>query len=206
MPLVNGAQASTAPAGTRDGAAALLAAGLEVITLVGYSAASIRDIARQAGMSTANLYHHFSSKEELLFRLMEDGIDLLLADTERVLAAAGDDPLARLRAIIVEHTITHANRDAVAHVSAAEIRFLTSEHEQVMRDKMSRQQRNWDDVVLHGVERGVFSVPRPRDSARALASMCTAVSTWYRKDGPMSPEDVAEHYVQLGQAMLGAAR
>jgi AcrR family transcriptional regulator len=40
----------------------------------GYAAVSIRDITQATGMSAGAMYHHFSSKEELFFQLLESNL------------------------------------------------------------------------------------------------------------------------------------
>jgi AcrR family transcriptional regulator len=197
--------AETIPPSTRDGAAALLQAGVQVMAEQGYHGSSIRDIARRANMSTANLYHHFSSKQELLFRIMVAGIDDLLQASEAGMAAAPPDPPSQLRALIIAHVEAHAQRSNVSYVTFQEIRHLSPADQAVMREKMDEQQRRFDRVVAEGARQGVFQVDGTRETARALASMCTAVATWFDPDGPRTPTEIAEHYVQLGLAMLHAS-
>ncbi|HEY4098128.1 MAG TPA: TetR/AcrR family transcriptional regulator [Baekduia sp.] len=187
----------------RDGAAELLRAGVEVMAEQGYHGSSIRDIARRANMSTANLYHHFSSKQELLLRIMVAGIDELKESSTVAMAAAPPDPPSQLAALVIAHVEAHAQRSNVSYVTFQEIRHLTPEGQAEMRAKMDEQQRRFDVLVDTGIEAGVFHAVRPRETARALASMCTAVATWYSPDGPRSPRDIAEHYVGLSLAMLG---
>ncbi|MGL5911605.1 MAG: TetR/AcrR family transcriptional regulator [Phycicoccus sp.] len=43
----------------------------------GYGATSVRDIAEQLGISNPSLYHHFSSKAELLEELLREPLDLM---------------------------------------------------------------------------------------------------------------------------------
>lgn len=50
----------------------------------GYHGASMRDLARTTGRSLSGLYHHFASKEELLFLINERGFSSLLANAERL--------------------------------------------------------------------------------------------------------------------------
>ncbi len=52
----------------------------------GYHGTTMRDLARTTGRSLAGLYHHFSSKEELLFLINERGFSLLLENAERLIA------------------------------------------------------------------------------------------------------------------------
>jgi AcrR family transcriptional regulator len=186
----------------RDGAAALLAAGVEVMAEQGYHGSSIRDIARRAGMSTANLYHHFDSKQALLLRIMVAGIDQLLVAAEVAMAEAAPDPASQLRALVIAHVEAHSERSNVSFVTFQEIRHLAPEGQEEMRAKMDEQQRRFDVLIEEGIAQGVFHADQPRDTARALASMCTAVATWYKPDGPRSPQEIAEHYVRLALAML----
>src|SRR4051794_28775873 len=62
----------------------------------GYHGTSIRDIAGEAKVGIATLFHHHRSKAELLRRIMDAALDDLLAEMEPAVAAAGDDPTARL--------------------------------------------------------------------------------------------------------------
>lgn len=66
---------------------AILASALEVFAGRGYHAASIDDIARQAGISKALIYEHFGSKEDLYLRLLEQGAADLFS---RLAAAVGE--------------------------------------------------------------------------------------------------------------------
>lgn len=188
----------------RDGAAALLRAGVEVMAEHGYHGASIRDIARAADMSTANLYHHFRSKEELLVQIMIAGIDRLLALTREALSAADQDPVSQLRALVTVHVSVHAERPRVSYVTFNELRHLPPSERGALREKMGLQQRNFDRVALDGVAAGCFRMAEPRPTARALASMCTAVAMWFDPEGTRTAEQVAAHYADLALAMFGA--
>ena len=68
----------------------------------GYDATSMNDIAAALSLSKGGLYHHFQSKEEILFNLMNHAMDITEA---RVLcpAKAVPDPVERLRTLIRLH-------------------------------------------------------------------------------------------------------
>jgi hypothetical protein len=71
---------------------------------------------------------------------------------------------------------------------------------------MREQQRKFDRVVDAGIESGVFEAEFPHDASRAIASMCTAVATWYNPRGSMTPGDVGERYAELAVRMLSPSR
>src|SRR4051812_20359862 len=72
----------------------ILGAAVEVFAKRGYHASSIDDIARSAGISKALIYEHFSSKEELHMRLLEENARELL---ERLTQATAGDQRAEQR-------------------------------------------------------------------------------------------------------------
>ena len=55
-----------------------------------------------------------------------------------------------------------------------------------------------------GVAAGVFSVAYPADTARALLGMVQAVTTWYRPGGRLSPQTLADRYVDIAVQAVGA--
>ncbi len=70
----------------------ILGAALDVFAERGYHGSSIDDIARAAGVSKALIYEHFSSKEELHVKLLQENADELLG---RLGMAIGDLPPGR---------------------------------------------------------------------------------------------------------------
>ncbi len=60
---------------------------------------TLRELARDVGVSHNAPYRHFPSKTELLAALRDDGLARLAAREQRALGAAGGDPRARVRAL-----------------------------------------------------------------------------------------------------------
>ena len=80
----------------------ILRAACEVIARRGFEGASIREIARAAGLSLAGLYHYVGGKEELLFLVLDRSLDQLLASLEAALRRAGTAE-TRLQALVRTH-------------------------------------------------------------------------------------------------------
>ncbi len=68
----------------------------------GYDATSMNDVAAALKLSKGGLYHHFQSKDEILFEIMNHAMDIT---QERVLNPVRSiaDPEERLRALIRLH-------------------------------------------------------------------------------------------------------
>src|SRR6185503_9084147 len=89
----------------------------------GFDATSVSDVARALGLTKAGLYHHFESKEALLFEIMMFGLDKV-RDEVILPVRAVRDPEERLRQLILRHArITTRGQGAVAHLGD-EIRAL----------------------------------------------------------------------------------
>ena len=64
----------------------ILGAACDVIARRGFHQASIREIARAAGLSLAGLYHYVGGKDELLFLVLGRSLDRFLGSLDRNLA------------------------------------------------------------------------------------------------------------------------
>jgi AcrR family transcriptional regulator len=68
-----------------------------VFATTGYADASAESISRAAGMSKATFYEHFANKEECILALFDQAYTVLLERIVEAAAAAGEDPVARMR-------------------------------------------------------------------------------------------------------------
>lgn len=99
----------------------ILSAACDVIARRGFHQASIREIARAAGLSLAGLYHYVGGKDELLFLVLGRSLDRLLGSLDRNLAEART-PEGRLLALIQTHLDF-----GFAHAHA--LRIINRDHE-----------------------------------------------------------------------------
>lgn len=90
----------------------LIDAALVLITEKGVEAFTIREVARQAGVSHTAPYRHFNDKAELLEAVAVEGFDLLARDMRRQIADHPDNALLRFKACglaYIDFTIGHAS-------------------------------------------------------------------------------------------------
>jgi AcrR family transcriptional regulator len=79
----------------------ILTAAMRCVAEVGYTQTTIREIARAADMTSGTLYHYFPNKNELL-KAAGDEIEAIVAPRLRAAAAASDDVVDRLDAVLDE--------------------------------------------------------------------------------------------------------
>ena len=171
----------------------------------GFDATSVSEIARGLGLTKAGLYHHFESKEALLFEIMMFGLDKV-RDEVILPVQAIRDPEERLRQLIARHArITTRGHGAVAHLHD-EIRALPPS----ARKQIEHRMRVYFDLVrdtldeLHAAGR---LAPVDRTVATfSLIGMILWLPRWFRLDGRLTQDEVAENIANLALGGLMTPR
>lgn len=181
--------------GTRT-AEAIRQAGVKLIYRHGYEAMSLRQLAAEVGLQSGSLYKYFENKQNLLFDIVREHMDDLIAKAEADLAGV-DDPLARLKAFSAFHLRYHMTRMAHVFIANMEIRSLEPEHRAVVIAQRHRYEGLLEGVLRQGAEAGVFEVREPKVATYAIISMLTGICMWYRPEGRLSQDDLVEIYTGL---------
>lgn len=186
-----------APIARGKGGDALSLAAREVFAERGYHGASIRDIAKRAGLSLSALYYWYSSKQELFAALLEDSVADYFRTCDAALQASSAEPAERLTALVratVDYRVRHRVESAIA---ARELRNL----EPVAAERLGRLRASatelFQDIIDEGISTGDFACEHPTDSRRAIQSACNAIAHWYDPEGDVPPEELAERYVSI---------
>lgn len=116
--------AKAATVGTGNGRQAILDSALRNMNERGYHGTSMRDIARDADITVASIYHHFKSEQEILQDIMTRALHDAIAMTRGALLRAGGLPDAQLQALVRAWVMFHTTRQLDALVGATELRSL----------------------------------------------------------------------------------
>ena len=161
----------------------------------GYHPTTMRDLARETGMSLAGMYHYVSGKDELLHSIQRRCFTEVLQGAEAALAGELD-PRERLERFIRHHITFFAG-----HMS--EMKVLSHEAESLSGDRLatvnalkrryvamlSRLIRDLCDPDECEVDENVASY--------ALFGMMNWTYTWYDPAGAVSPEALAGQFTRL---------
>lgn len=170
----------------------------------GYHGASVRDIAQRVGVTVPALYYHYENKQAMLVAALESAMSHLLNRVEAALADAADDPESRFVHLVEAVVLTMTQRASASSLDS-ELRYLEPENRRYYAGLRKQVEQRLVDIINDGVKAGIFSVAYPEDTARALLGMWQAISTWYHPDGPLSAQDVAKRYIDIGLQTLGAS-
>lgn len=168
----------------------------KMILQQGYDGTSVNDIANALGITKAGLYHYIRGKTELLYEIMKFGLEELDA---RVMIPARDlaDPEERLRFVVARHARLVMDGEGAVTILVDESRALSP----AQYRKVTKLKRVYFDFLRETLDalhkQGRL---RPVDTTVAAFSIIAAInwtSRWYRADGPLSAEAIAEQVADI---------
>lgn len=175
-----------------------------LIYRVGYHSATLREIAKRVGIETPALYNYFSSKEELLYTIIERTMRDLI-DGARSAVAEGRDPVDQLERFMEQHVRFHGSRRAEAGVTDSEFLHLGAALRKraiALRDEF---QAILEDILARGAREGRFELTDLKVTGYAMLTMGSYVALWYRPGGRLGLDEISRQYAHLALRMVGAA-
>jgi len=174
----------------------LLAAAARLFREKGYAGTTVRDIAGALGILSGSLFHHFRSKEDILFAVMESVIAAMLDDLKAALAAA-HAPRARVRALIaVELVYLHGPASDATAVLFHDWRALTpATHEPLLQGR-DAYFALWDETLAGARAVGLTTL-EPEVLRQFLHGALAWTSYWYRPDGDLTIDALTDRALAL---------
>jgi AcrR family transcriptional regulator len=166
----------------------------------GYAGTSVRDIARALDIQGASLYAHVTSKQDVLWSIVERMATKLETAADAAQGEAlspGADPGARLTAIVRAHVGVVTDDLERASVFVHEWRSLTGERRAQIARRRDAYERRFRDVIADGVTTEAFAPIDPAVASAFILTSLNGVIVWYRPDGRLQPSQLADAYADL---------
>jgi len=178
----------------------------EVFHRKGYDNTSMSDVATAAGLTKAGLYHHVSSKESLLFTVLDSGLDFTESYVLKPLDSIAD-PLDRLKAMIDRHLrLVLEERNLEVTGLLHECKTLSASDRTRINRRKKEYVRMTTKLVSDLVKKYEVKDVNPKLAAFALLGMLNWTYQWYKPSGSSSREEVVETFQQIFlQGILGEA-
>jgi len=167
----------------------LRAAGREFRTR-GFGETGMRDIAQAAELSPANLYNYFQGKNDILFFCQDSSLDRMIAALEKA-RSTKTSAAARLRLVIVSHLrcLLDEIEGSAAHLLTNALPVRQQRYLVAKRDRYELGVRN---LIASGMRTGEFASGDAPLMARAILGALNWSVQWFRPDGEMRTEEIAE--------------
>jgi AcrR family transcriptional regulator len=169
----------------------------------GYDATSMNDVAAALKLSKGGLYHHFQSKDEILFYIMSHAMEITEERVINVVRRIGGASVAgteeRLRTLIRLHI------QVMLSPEDREITVMLHENHPLpptLRRKINGRKKDYLQFVEHVIadlqrKHNSQSQVTPRAAALALVGMINWIYQWYKPGGPLSGEEIARQYSEI---------
>ncbi|MGB6479812.1 MAG: TetR/AcrR family transcriptional regulator, partial [Candidatus Sulfotelmatobacter sp.] len=171
----------------------------------GYDATSMNDVAAALKLSKGGLYHHFQSKDEILYEIMNHAMEIT---EERVLNPVRGiaDPEERLRALIRLHIeVVLSPRDREITVMLHEnhplppalrkrINIRKKDYIHFLESLMTEVQDKAQEKVQNKAQHHARGKVSPRAAAFALLGMINWIYQWYKPEGELQAQNLIPQF------------
>jgi AcrR family transcriptional regulator len=168
----------------------VLTAAVELFASQGYDATSVAQVIERAGLTKGGFYHHFASKDALLYEVYGDLITHQLQRMDEILARRLP-PGETLRALIVDLVESTAASSQRALVFWRELHRLGDEHTRSYRLARRRYHDAVRKLIRSGQASGEFSRVASADTVTfTIFGVINELPLWYRPTGRKKPAQI----------------
>jgi AcrR family transcriptional regulator len=184
----------------------IVSAAAKIFRTKGYHAATVRDIADEVGILKGSLYHHFASKEELLYLVVKEPIAQMYRTITEI-AAADATAAEKLRRAISAHLEAFDRHYPHLFVYLRERESVKRRFREMIGFSPKEYERCWQQILREGIENGEF---RPdldiQVTSYGMLGMLNWSYKWYDPQGRLGVREVAEEFTTLALAGVAADR
>ena len=164
---------------------AVMESAAELFSARGFAATSVRAVAARAEISTAGLYYHIATKEDLLFRTCQGAIGEILGGARQAVSGAAD-PVAQLRGVMENHFSSFQRQPHKLVLLNREVHHLSPAPRQAIAVLERQYLELVRGVIRRGQKAGLF---KPLDAslvAFSLLAVLNGLEGWYDPAGRIS--------------------
>jgi AcrR family transcriptional regulator len=170
----------------------------------GYQGTSMKDIAEALGVRASSLYNHVTSKQDILFAIMDKAMDRAIDAQESALRGVGDVS-DQLRVATESLVLDFLRYPAEVTVCNTEVRSLDPPNRAAIVAKRDRYAGRVRAIITEGCRTRQFETVNPDLAAFAVLEMGNGAKSWFRPTGRYTDTHVAREYGQFALRVVGCA-
>ena len=175
----------------------LLAEATRLFAKQGFDRTSVQEIVEAAGVTKGAMYHYFGSKDDLLHEIYGRVLRDQTARLEKFAASEAPAP-QRLRAAAADVVITTIENMDDVKIFGQSMHHLSPAKQRAVRAERRRYHEQFRALIEEGQRDQQFRTDVPADLViDYFFGSVHHLGVWYRRNGKLSPADVAEHYANL---------
>lgn len=162
----------------------------------GYSAASMRDLAKEVGIEAGSLYSHFKSKESILqgicFKMASEYLDSIKPIIELELTNQ-----EKLELAIQSHIRVLTKDPQASSVFQQDWKNLSEPLLTRFIELREEYEGCFMVIIKEGIQKGEFRIEDEKFVLLTILSSINWTSKWYRPDGKFSPDQIAKRLSKI---------
>jgi len=174
----------------------LMRAAAHLFKTKGYERTTVRELGAAVGIQSGSLFHHFKSKEDILLGVMEETIIINMARMHEALSTATTPKTQLLALITCELESVHKETGEAMSVLVYEWRSLKEDKQKYILKLRDEYESLWLNTIKACEQEGLIK-NKPFILRRLLAGAIGWSTTWYRPDGNLSIQDLANETLAL---------
>jgi TetR/AcrR family transcriptional regulator, cholesterol catabolism regulator len=186
----------------------ILRAAARLFQQQGYDATSMNDVAAALHLSKGGLYHHFESKDEILYNIVLHAMEITEQQVINVVRRIGGAGVAGARVDVSEErlrTLIRLHIQVVLNPEDREIKVMLHENHPLppaLRRKINGRKKDYLNFVENLIadvqrKRNSPSPVTPRAAAFALVGMINWIYQWYKPEGPLTGDALVEQFTDI---------
>jgi AcrR family transcriptional regulator len=179
---------------------AVLRTAVQLFLERGYHRATLNEVAERLNITKPALYNYFRSKDEILFEcwvLGQERVDDMIAEID----SAGGTGLVRLQKLVRAYATVMAT-DFGASLVRFDPRDMNDRNSKFVRIAKKSIDGTFRQYISAGIADGSIKPCDVKLSAFAIAGSLNWIGHWYRRDGKLDADTVADEFaIQLTEGL-----
>lgn len=173
--------------------ASILKAAAEIFAREGVARASMAQVASACGISKANIYHYYASKNDLLFDILDSHLFALMSRLDALPLDQMDGP-AKLRLLVAEILNAYEGMDAEHKIQSEAIGMLAHDRQDILRDYQRQIVAQMSSVLQEVSPEPFHDDP---DKLKAAAMSVFGMLNWFYMWNGKAGKEARQAYAQI---------
>jgi len=155
-------------------------------------------MARACGFEPGNIYNYFHSKEQLLYEILREEVERLVASIKHLESTSEGNPVERLR-LLIHNSLNLAlgQRLSSRLLFDTEIGHLSPSHRKKVIELRDTYDRILRSIMRDGKQTGDFAEIDVKFVGFCIAAMIVRTRIWYSPQGRLSPDEISDLLFKL---------
>lgn len=170
----------------------------ELFAEKGFQATTVRDIAKEAGILSGSLYHHFDSKESIVDEILSTFFDQLMSANRAVIDKGGEPREVISELVRIAFGTLEPHRAAITVMQNDWNYLKDMERFAYLTDSENVVEKMWVGAIKEGQKSGLFrSDIDPKLTYRMIRDTIWVAVRWFQPGGRLNAKGLSDQYLKV---------